>query len=534
MAMMFLALGAIVAIGLLALVPRVTDKTARIALFAMAVAAVLAGVTLSSFRFVGENSVGVVVKNAFGAPLPPGKIIATDGEKGPQARVLPPGWHPWLWPVIYDVELVPVVEISEGEVGMLTAADGLPLPADAFYAPEWPEQQKRQMAEDAAFFLGEGAGYKGPQTSVLKPGKYRINTKLFKVEIVPVTNVAKATVGVVKSNVGEWVPSAEGESPLVDRGQQGIWRTPLSPGTHPLNTRAYEITPISTAKQVVRYTKAETAAMPGEEREIIVRSSDGFTFPVDVRIEYEIRPEDAPLVVANFSDDQDRLRERLNSAVRAIFRNNAEDVKALQYVQERSRQEQDSLAALATEMEAMGVTITAVRIGDVGDEQTLGSLLKTQTDREIAVQEQLTFQEQQKAAEQKKQLTRTEQEAEEERRLATASYQVQIAEQDKERRIIEATAEAEAIQIQAEAQADAYRLIAEQIGKGNAALVELLKVVGEQGIQITPRVMIVGDRTGNGAGNDAETTALIGTMLDTMVQRDESPRESDAPQAPGG
>jgi len=48
--------------------------------------------------------------------------------------------------------------------------------------------------------------------------------------------------------------------------------------------------------------------------------------------------------------------------------------------------------------------------------------------------------------------------------------------------------------------------------------VELLKIIGEQGINITPRVMMVG---GNGTqtGESMETTALIGTMLDTMIDR---------------
>ena len=124
-------------------------------------------------------------------------------------------------------------------------------------------------------------------------------------------------------------------------------------------------------------------------------------------------------------------------------------------------------------MAGRGVTITAVRIGDVGtDDPDLQPLLKTQTDREIALQEQLTFQEQERAAEQKKRLTRTEQEAEEERRLATASYEVKIAEQAKEQRLIKAAAEAEAIRIEADGRAEAFRLVAAEIGSGNAALAE--------------------------------------------------------------
>jgi regulator of protease activity HflC (stomatin/prohibitin superfamily) len=216
----------------------------------------------------------------------------------------------------------------------------------------------------------------------------------------------------------------------------------------------------------------------------------------------------------------------VNSAVRAIFRNNAETVKAINYVKERSQQESQSLKMLQEEMKRIGVTVMAVRIGDVGDENTLGELLKTQTDREIALQEQATFQEQQRAAEQKKELTRTEQEAEEEKRLATAKYGVQISEEDKKKRVIEAEAEAESVKIKAEAQANAYQLIAEQIGQGNAALVEVLKVVGESGIEITPRVMVVGGNTrgdGQVVAENPQTTALIGTMLDSMISKSPTP-----------
>lgn len=537
-----IVVGLILAVMLLSAIPRIPSKTGQSAAIATAAIIFLLGVLFSSVRYVGENEVGVVVKNTLGPSLPAGKIIATEGEMGPQAAVLPPGWHFGLWPVVYDVETSAILTVEEGRVGVVTTTDGRPLPPGDTYAPEWGEETFDRML-DAEFFLTEGGGFKGPQTSVLQPGKYRLNPKLYRVETVPVTNIANATVGVVKSNVGE-APADAGPEAIVDRGRRGIWRTPLTPRNYYLNPRAYEVTVVSTANRTVRYTKAARA---GEEREITVRSSDGFTFPVDVRMEYRIEARDAPLVVAEFGGDNDDLRDRINSAVRAIFRNNAEAVKALDYVKQRSQQEQQSLAMLAQEMADIGVSVTAVRIGDVGDVESLGPLLQTQTDREIAIQEQLTLQEQQRAEEQRKELTRTQQEATEEKRLATARYEVQIAEQDKERAIIAANAEAEALEIQARAQAEAYRQIAEQIGSGNAALMELLRIVGERQINITPRVMVIGGgANGTGpagaggpgamgsAGGSAETTALIGTMLDTMVRQAEESEPTERRPAGGG
>ncbi len=515
---LFLLLGVVFAALILSSIPRLPKGGLRAAAAVSAALVFFVFFGLSSFRYVPPDRVGIVVKNVGGTSLAPGEIIATGGEKGPQAKILPPGWHPWLWPVFYDVQYAEVVVIPEGSVGLLTAADGVPLlPGEAF-APEWTPEEFKQML-NASYFLTDGAGFKGPQTSVLRPGSYRLNTRLFKVDMTDAVNIEKATVGVVKSNVGPAVDKNPGA--IVVKGNRGIWDEPLYPAKYYLNTKVYEVTVISTKKTIVRYTALEgrQTGQMSEENEIRVRTSDGFTFPVDVRVEFEIKPEDASLVVATVGNDQDGLRSVLNSAVRAIFRNNAESVKALDYVKLRSLQESQSLAMLAGEMSTVGVTITAVRIGDVGDEETLGPLLKTQTDREIAVQEQITFQEQQRAAEQMKELTKTEQEAEEEKRLATAHYDVQIAEQDKLKRIIDAEAESESLGIRAAAQAEAFRVIAEQIGAGNAALLEVLEKVGREGIQITPRVMV----TGQSNGASGLTTALIGTMLDTMIQRAEKP-----------
>lgn len=184
---------------------------------------------------------------------------------------------------------------------------------------------------------------------------------------------------------------------------------------------------------------------------------------------------------------------------------------------------------LTDQMRRYGLTVTAVRIGDIGDEQSLGNLLKTQTDRELAKQELLTFQEQQKAAEEQKRLNKAKQESEEEKRLATAAYAAKIATETAKQKVTEAEGEAQAISIRAKAQADAYQLIAQQIGKSNAAMIELLKIVGERNIQIAPRVLVNGDRgSGPTMGSNGESAALIGTILDTLVTREEETPPSAA------
>ena len=501
---------------------------------------------LASVTYVGSDEVGIVSKNALGQSLKNGKIIATDGEMGVQADVLPPGWHLGFWPILYSVRTEPLVEVRSDEVGLMEAADGAALPEGQLFAPDWTQDEFQQML-DARHFLTSGKGFKGKQAAVLTPGKYRLNSQLFRVRMVPQTEVKPGEVAVLKANYGKSPSVAvqgaagtivEGKSPtseenqlrLAGPGEMGVRSDPLPPGKYPLNTDAFAVTEIWTTQMIAHYTAGNagnpvsrpdgaTVHEQAPEGEITVRTSDGFTFPVDVRVEYVIEPRNAPIVAAKLGDDEgERFRNALNSAVRAIFRNNAESVRALDYVQQRSHQESQSLTMLASQMARFGVTVTAVRIGNVGDEKSLGNLLKTQTDRELAKQEQITFQEQQKAAEQKKLLTKTTQESEEEKKLATAAYEVKIADEAQKRKIIEAKAEAEATRIRAEAQAQAYEKIALQIGKTNAALIEVLKVVGERNIQITPRIMIAGDHPGAAAN-----TALVGTMLDSMLRDEATP-----------
>lgn len=557
MAVLSLLVGVLVAVVIVAASFKTESSAIRKVAGVLAILAIVVGFMMGSVVHVPADQVGIVSKSALGRQLPGDQIIATNGEMGVQAEVLSPGWHLGYWPVIFTVKTVPLTEIKSDEVGIMETADGVAMGPGQLFAPEWKAAEAKGML-DAKHFLTAGKGFKGKQTTVLTPGKYRLNTELYRIKMVKQTEVKPGEVAVLTANFGTTPtvvaqgvaaaadPSVDGSRMPEEQllkfakdGEIGIRAETLRPGKYALNTDAYSVTEIWTTQMIAHYT-AGNAGNPvsassddvsrkgagdrgsvghsttSDERDIIVTTTDGLKFPVDVRVEYHIRPENAPIVVAKLGDDESvRFRDVLNSAVRAIFRNNAEKVKALDYINERSKQEEQSLNMLTQQMARIGVTVTAVRIGNVGDEKTLGKLLETQTQREIAKQELLTTIEQQKTAVQKKELARSTQESEEEKKLATAAYSVKIANEMQKQRVAEATGEAEAIQIKAKAQADAYKQIAEQIGKSNAALIELLKIVGERNIQITPRVLITG------GAKDGGTTALVGTMLDQMMTKEE-------------
>jgi uncharacterized membrane protein YqiK len=318
---------------------------------------------LSSTVYIAGDEVGIVQKKLLGRKLPSGRIIAVNGENGIQADVLMPGWKFWKFPWMYKIDKKKDVQVKDGFVGVITAKDGRSLPPDTVYAPEWEDPDKMR---DAKYFLTEGNGYKGPQLTVLTPGSHKINTALFDVKMVPVLNVKVGQAAVIKSNVGTRV---ETEDRLVPIGSRGVWNKALTEGKYYYNTDAYEVIPIDIRQVKVSYTsKVETGERAkGQPMEPInVRSQDGFTFPVDVRVTYQIDPENAPRVVAKIGDDDLILDKVVTPRVRAIFRNNAEKVKALDYVQSRTVQEAQSLKMLTEDLAEYGITMLEVSIGEVG------------------------------------------------------------------------------------------------------------------------------------------------------------------------
>ncbi len=142
-------------------------------LFSFIILLIFFGPALLGLVEIKENQVGIVVKKFATRPLPPGHLIALNGEVGYQAQTLAPGWHLGLFPWQYSVHKVPLVIIPPGEIGLVVAADGAP--PERILGREIPACQNYQ---DAAAFLTNG-GEKGRQLGILTTGTYRINTALF-------------------------------------------------------------------------------------------------------------------------------------------------------------------------------------------------------------------------------------------------------------------------------------------------------------------------------------------------------------------
>ena len=146
------------------------------------IAAALIGIAFASAALVSlgvwviaANQSGLVVKR-FGPPLASGRIVASNGEAGYQARLLSPGWHFGLWRWRYRVVTVPVVIVRPGEIALVVAADGAPIPSERVLA----KAVDSDNFQDAEAFLRNG-GERGRQSAFLTAGTYRINPALFEV-----------------------------------------------------------------------------------------------------------------------------------------------------------------------------------------------------------------------------------------------------------------------------------------------------------------------------------------------------------------
>ena len=128
--------------------------------------------------FIRERQVGIVIKKFGTRSLPPGRLIALAGEAGYQADTLSPGLHFGFYPWQYRVLKAPVTVVPQGEIALVLAADGAPIPTDRILG----RVVDCDNFQDARKFLVNG-GEKGRQLGILTAGTYRINKALFTVII---------------------------------------------------------------------------------------------------------------------------------------------------------------------------------------------------------------------------------------------------------------------------------------------------------------------------------------------------------------
>ena len=164
-------------------------------------------VSLADATEIPQGKLGVVEAHD-GNPLPVGRVVAKGiacdsyqdakaffdggGERGPQMKIIPPGNYR-INPILFDVRLNDVVDIPENKIGVVTTKEGAPLPTGEIAGGEVPGHN---MYQDPDKFVANG-GTKGLQEQVLLAGRYFLNPRFVTVEVVDMSTVPIANVGVV-------------------------------------------------------------------------------------------------------------------------------------------------------------------------------------------------------------------------------------------------------------------------------------------------------------------------------------------------
>ncbi len=239
--------------------------TTLVLIILLAALVVLAVILLLGIYLIEEYQVGIATRKIFGKKMPAGQVIARHGEIGVQARTLMPGLY-FRMPFIWSVAKVPVIEVGADNIAAVESIDGRPLPPGRRLGDEVESNQ----FQDGEKFLDTG-GFKGPQVGFLRPGRYRINTRLFTTSVQGATRIPAGRVALITAQDGRPLPSTllvapqpeaapnpsypkardhtyfqNGQAFLDSGGYRGPQADTLQPGTYYVNPLLFEVAVIDT------------------------------------------------------------------------------------------------------------------------------------------------------------------------------------------------------------------------------------------------------------------------------------------------
>lgn len=490
-------------------------------------------VTVQPFITVPEDKIGIVEARD-GHPLSSGRVLARyvdcdafqnarafltgHGERGPQITIIPPGTYR-INTALFTVRAGEVREVPENMVGIVTTREGAALRSGEIAGKEIPGHN---MFQDGQTFVTNG-GFKGLQEQPILAGRYYLNPLFADVELVPMTTVPIAHVGVVIAYIGDEGKDVSGDDfkhgNLVSRGEKGVWSDPLDPGKYPINPYTHKVEEVPTANIVLNWAnnKTESHKLDANLCSITVRSSDGFTFNLDVSQIIHVSRSDAAKVIARFGTILNLITQVLEPTIGNYFRNAAQGSDAIVFLKERTKRQAEAKDAIGKVLLQYNVMPVDTLIGDIVPP---AALMETLTQRKIAEQQQVTFATQQAAEESRKNFAQAKATADTQPQVVTAERSVQIAEFNAQAAVktaegaakaVTVSATAEATRLKAVGDAEAARTLAigsaeaevtkrkiESMESGNYAVVETAKALAAAGQPLVPDTMVSGNAEGGG------------------------------------
>jgi uncharacterized membrane protein YqiK len=236
---------------------------------------------------VGAREIAIKERRYLGAKMPPGRVVATEGEVGIQADVLKPGLHLIRFPFEKVVRKVPLIEIGADELGIVEAIDGEPMPPGRIFALD-RAQNAHNNFQDPIAFIKQG-GVKGIQLRTLPPGLWPIHPYLFRVSVAKTTVIPQGKVGVIMAADGASLDPGRLLARAVDGhlsfqnaelfvgsgGQRGPQVDILTPGTYRILSQSIPLEGGSEVKPGLFTIRLFDATVINENQIGLVEALDG-------------------------------------------------------------------------------------------------------------------------------------------------------------------------------------------------------------------------------------------------------------------
>lgn len=527
-------------------------------------------IDLAPFIEIPKGKIGLISAKD-GLSLPTGSILArhvdcdnfqnarmfltNNGIRGKQVGYLNNGVYR-INTLLFDVAISDITTIEDGTVGIITTLDGIPLTVGSIAGSVVEGHNNYQ---DFDKFL-ESGGQRGLQSQVIQAGSYSLNPWAIQIEKKPMTEIPIGTTGVVISYVGDEGQDVTGDGfkhgNIVNKGQKGVWLQTLDPGKYAINTYTHKIEIVPTTNLVLNWATARTESHNLDKNlsTITVRSKDGFPFNLDVSQIIHIPATEAPKVIARFGSIQSLVSQVLEPTIGNYFRNSAQDSDVIAFLSTRQERQNAAKEKIAQVLEEYNVKAVDTLIGDITPPE---SLMKTLTDRKIAQEEEVTFETQRKAQDQRKTFESAKALAEMQGKMVLAQQQVEISQREAEAAVKQSEGEAKSIEIKATASANAkvvtakaeaesitltkqaeavgieaigkanaesYKLAVESMGDDNFTKMKITEQIAAGKVRIIPEIQINGSGTN---GSNGAIDGLLGLKLLEMNKERTEAKEED-------
>jgi len=415
-----------------------------------------------------EVNVGevLVLVHKVGQPLPPearGQVVLYPalleklGEpadslkyKGILYEVKAEGRH-FFDPFLYERRIVPATFIEQDEIGILVRKYGEPLPLGKIVATEPHER--------------------GPLAEVLRQGRHNINPFAYDVKRVKLVRIPEGSVGVQTLYSGR--DPANVNRYVVESGEQGVQPDVLPPGLNFNNPYVRRLDIIDVRSHTLNLREDDAIHFP---------SKDSFEIIIEGTVEYAVRQDMAPYVMAAIGDHEDIKKKLILPYVQSFARIEGSKLEAREFISGETRKAfQDQVfEGLREQCSAQGIEIRAALIRRIEPPAAIADPI---SQRQVAEQQIAQYQNEIQLAEAQARLVEQEEMQKQNLELGQAERGVvtitKRAEQDKSVALVEADKRLEVAKLELEA---ANETAAALLSRGQAeAEVVLLQYEAEAG-----------------------------------------------------